>query len=105
MFYRRIFNLRWSLYFCMFLVISYWVVVVVTIFVSCRPLPYFWEQYTNPAAKGVCINIPKFFFGNGVGAMLIDVIILCVPIPIILGLQMPASQKLAVIGILLLGSL
>ena len=104
-FYGRIFRFGWTLAFCTFLVIGYWITIIVTILVACRPLPYFWLQYTDPTAKGVCIDIPKFFFGNGIGAMLIDVIILCVPMPIIYGLQMPQSQKLAVCGILLLGSL
>lgn len=105
MFYRRVFNLHYSLFFAMFFVLGYWITVVVTILAGCRPLTYFWQQYTDPEVNGFCIDIPNFFYGNGIAAMLIDVIILCVPIPIILGLQMPASQKLAVIGILLLGSL
>ncbi|KAL1966347.1 hypothetical protein VTN77DRAFT_4489 [Rasamsonia byssochlamydoides] len=104
MFYRRIFQLHYSLYFAMFFVIGYWITVTVTILVGCRPLPYFWEQYIDPSVGGVCINVNKFFFGNGIAAMLIDVIILCVPMPIIKGLQMPTSQKFAVAGILLLGS-
>ncbi|KAJ5803975.1 uncharacterized protein N7518_000278 [Penicillium psychrosexuale] len=104
-FYGRIFNFRWSLGFCMFLVLGYWVTIIVTVAVACRPLPYFWLAYTDPTAVGVCIDVPKFFFGNGIGAMLIDVIILCMPMPTIYKLQMQSSQKLAVVGILLLGSL
>ncbi|KAL4898334.1 hypothetical protein BDV59DRAFT_3196 [Aspergillus ambiguus] len=104
MFYGRIFGFRWSLGICLFLVIGYWITIIVTINVACRPLPYFWLLYTDPTAKGVCIDVPKFFFGNGIGAMLIDVIILCMPMPIIYRLQMPLSQKVAVVGILLLGS-
>ncbi|KAJ9634390.1 hypothetical protein H2199_009048 [Coniosporium tulheliwenetii] len=104
LFYRRIFNLKWSAYVCMFFAIGYWITVIVTINVACRPLQYFWNQYVDPTAKGVCIDVPKFFFANGIAAMLIDVLILCVPIPVIWGLQMPTSQKLAVSGIFLLGS-
>lgn len=105
LFYRRVFKLRYSVIIALFLVIGYWVTIIVTINVACRPLQYFWTQYTDPTAKGVCIDVPKFFFGNGIGAMLIDVFILCIPIPTIWGLQMPKNQKLAVLGILLLGSL
>ncbi|OQE24859.1 hypothetical protein PENFLA_c009G01654 [Penicillium flavigenum] len=103
-FYGRIFNFRWSLCICMFLVIGYWVTIIVTVAVACRPLPYFWLLYTDPTATGVCIDVPKFFFGNGIAAMLIDVIILCMPMPTIYKLQMRSSQKVAVVGILLLGS-
>ncbi|GAB1214937.1 hypothetical protein ATERTT37_004118 [Aspergillus terreus] len=104
MFYGRIFGFRWTLGIGLFLVIGYWITIIVTINVACRPLPYFWLLYTDPTAKGVCIDVPKFFFGNGIAAMLIDVIILCMPMPIISKLQMPLSQKVAVVGILLLGS-
>lgn len=104
LFYRRIFGIKYSLYLCLFLTIGYWITVIVTINVGCRPLDYFWRRYTDLTAVGTCIDIPKFFFGNGIAAMLIDVIILCVPVPIVWGLQMPTSQKLAVVSILLLGS-
>lgn len=104
-FYGRIFKFRWSLGICMFLVIGYWITIIVTVAVACRPLPLFWLAYTDPTAIGVCIDVPTFFFGNGIGAMLIDVIILCMPMPTIYKLQMRTSQKVAVIGILLLGSL
>lgn len=104
MFYRRIFGITYSLYLCLFFAIGYWITIIVVINVGCRPLSYFWMRYTDPSAVGTCIDIPKFFFGNGIAAMLIDVIILCVPIPIVWGLQMPTSQKLAVVSILLLGS-
>jgi hypothetical protein len=107
MFYRRIFGdgIKWSLYICSFFVIGYWVTVCVTILVACRPLPYFWTRYTDPTATGQCIDVPKFFFGNGIAAMLIDVCILIVPMPVINGLNMPKSQKRAVLAILLLGGL
>jgi hypothetical protein len=89
----------------MFLVFGYWVTIVITVAVACRPLPYFWLAYTDPTSVGVCINVPAFFFGNGIAALLIDVTILCVPMPTIYRLQMQLSLKVAVMGILLLGSL
>lgn len=105
-FYGRIFQFRWSFWLCLFFIIGYWITIIVTISVACRPLPYFWLAYTNPTtAKGTCIDVPTFFFANGIAAMLIDVFILCIPVPIVYGLQMRLSQKIAVSGILLLGSL
>ncbi|KAK6837706.1 hypothetical protein P875_00064969 [Aspergillus parasiticus SU-1] len=105
LFYKRIFNLRYSLYFAMFFILGYFIVIIVTVNVACDPIPYFWEQYTDPnTAVGSCIDIPKFFFGNGIAAVLIDIMILIIPIPITWKLQMPKTQRLAVIGILLLGS-
>ncbi|KAH8804479.1 hypothetical protein F5884DRAFT_407489 [Xylogone sp. PMI_703] len=104
LFYRRIFGMTWHLWICVFLAVSYMVTVIITINVACRPLPYFWTQYTTPGAKGECIDVPLFFFANGIWAMLVDVCILVVPIPIINKLNMPPRQKFVVILILLLGS-
>lgn len=42
LFYRRIFGMKWTLWLCAFLALSYLVTVVVTILVACRPIPYFW---------------------------------------------------------------
>lgn len=42
MFYWRLFNLRWAIYACLFLVISYWFTIVITIITACQPLDYFW---------------------------------------------------------------
>ncbi|OQD81577.1 hypothetical protein PENANT_c026G08159 [Penicillium antarcticum] len=67
------------------------------------PLSHFWEQYTNSEAEGTCIDVSQFFLVNGIAAVLVDVMILCVPAPIIWRLQMPKTQRLAVISILLLG--
>ncbi|EIT73050.1 hypothetical protein AO1008_08619 [Aspergillus oryzae 100-8] len=94
-----------TIYLVIFLLARY-LFIIVTINVACDPIPYFWEQYTDPnTAVGSCIDIPKFFFGNGIAAVLIDIMILIIPIPITWKLQMPKTQRLAVIGILLLGSL
>ncbi|KAJ5375790.1 hypothetical protein N7517_007796 [Penicillium concentricum] len=103
MFYRRIFNLRWSLYYAMAVIIGYFVGVIVTIAVACRPTSFFWEQYTDSTAEGTCIDVPQFFLINGIVSVVIDVMILCVPAPIIWRLQMPKSQRVAVTSILLLG--
>ncbi|CAI7675577.1 unnamed protein product [Penicillium discolor] len=102
-FYRRIFNLRWLLYFAISIILGYFVAVIVTIAAACRPTSYFWEQYTDPTAEGTCIDVPQFFFVNGIAAVIIDVMILCVPAPVIWKLQMPKSQRVAVTSILLLG--
>ncbi|KAJ5081861.1 hypothetical protein NUU61_010125 [Penicillium alfredii] len=104
LFYRRIFNLRYSLYAAMFFILGYFVAVVITIAAACRPFPFCWEHYINPQASGTCIDVSEFLFASGIASVLIDALILCVPAPIIWKLQMPKSQRLAVTGILLLGS-
>ncbi|OAG33888.1 hypothetical protein AYO21_12004 [Fonsecaea monophora] len=101
MYYWRLFRQKWSTYLGLFLVWSYFVVIVVTINTGCQPLEYFW--YTTPGAKGHCIDVPLFFFANGIWAMLVDVCILIIPIRPLLGLRMSTRKKVMVGGVLGLG--
>ncbi|KAL4862831.1 hypothetical protein BDV12DRAFT_206977 [Aspergillus spectabilis] len=103
--YRRIFRLAWTLYICAFLSIGYTISVTTSISLACVPTSYFWTQWVDPTNGGKCrINLYLFYLWNGVANLLTDVIILCIPIPIVWRLQMHRSQKLAISGIFLLGS-
>jgi hypothetical protein len=104
--YRRIFRLAWTLYICAFLSIGYTISVTTSISLACVPTSYFWTQWVDPTNGGKCrIDLYRFYLWNGVANLLTDVIILCVPIPIVWRLQMHRSQKLAISGIFLLGGL
>ncbi|OJJ37785.1 hypothetical protein ASPWEDRAFT_50858 [Aspergillus wentii DTO 134E9] len=102
--YRRIFQLTWTLYFCAFLSIGYAISVSTAISLACVPTSFFWTQWVYPLSGGHCrINLYEFYLWNGVANLFTDVIILCLPMPIVWGLQMPRGQKLAISGIFLLG--
>ncbi|GAB1210520.1 hypothetical protein APSETT445_009314 [Aspergillus pseudonomiae] len=102
--YRRIFRLTWTLYFCAFLSIGYTISVATTISLACVPSSFFWTQWVYPLSGGHCrINLYQFYLWNGVANLFTDVIILCLPMPIVWGLQMPKAQKWAISGIFLLG--
>ncbi|KAF7631609.1 hypothetical protein AFLA_012464 [Aspergillus flavus NRRL3357] len=102
--YRRIFRLTWTLYFCAFLSIGYAISVSTTISVACVPSSFFWTQWVYPLSGGYCrINLYQFYLWNGVANLFTDVIILCLPMPIVWSLQMPKGQKWAISGIFLLG--
>ncbi|KAL2795261.1 hypothetical protein BJX66DRAFT_337046 [Aspergillus keveii] len=102
--YHRIFRLTWTLYFCAFLSIGYTISVSTAISLACVPTSYFWTQWVDPLSGGYCrINLYLFYLWNGVANLFTDVIILCLPMPIVWRLQMPKSQKWAISGIFLLG--
>ncbi|CEL11563.1 hypothetical protein ASPCAL14664 [Aspergillus calidoustus] len=104
--YHRIFRLTWTLYLCAFLSIGYTISVSTAISLACVPTSYFWTQWVDPLSGGYCrINLYLFYLWNGVANLLTDVIILCLPMPIVWRLQMPRSQKWAISGIFLLGGL
>ncbi|KEY74717.1 hypothetical protein S7711_05466 [Stachybotrys chartarum IBT 7711] len=104
LFYRRMFgtNLVWHVVFA--LAVLHWAEVTVTWLAGCRPVSYYWRQYTDPDAVGECIDAPVFYLANGCIGLVVDVAILLVPIPTVYKLKMALSQKIMVCGILLLGS-
>ena len=105
LFYRRIFSFTYAFWAGVFLAVSYWIVIIVVINTGCRPFSYFFEQYTNPAAEGTCINLSQFYYANAIWAMMVDVVILLMPLPTIWSLQLPTQKRAAVTVIFLLGAL
>ncbi|KAK4150847.1 hypothetical protein C8A00DRAFT_45840 [Chaetomidium leptoderma] len=103
LFYRRIFGtgLVWSI--VLVLTCAHWAEVTITWLAGCRPIDYYWRQYTDPNAEGSCIDAPLFYFCNGIIGLVIDVAILLVPTPTIWHLNLPTTKKIFVGGILLLG--
>lgn len=69
----------------------------------CSPITYYWNQFRG--AEGHCIDVNTFYLALGIINMANDVVILTIPIPQILKLQMSTRKKAAVCGIMLLGSL
>ncbi|KXX81290.1 hypothetical protein MMYC01_201937 [Madurella mycetomatis] len=103
LFYRRIFGTGAVWYIVFFLTCAHWAEVTVTWLAGCRPISYYWRQYTDPTATGKCIDAPLFYFCNGVIGLVIDVAILVVPTPTIWNLRLPTTKKVFIGGILLLG--
>ncbi|KAK4444715.1 hypothetical protein QBC34DRAFT_384933 [Podospora aff. communis PSN243] len=103
LFYRRIFGtgIVWAV--VLVLTCAHWAEVTITWLVGCRPIDYYWRQYTDPTATGSCIDAPLFYFCNGIIGLVIDVAILLVPTPTIWKLNLPTTKKIFVGGILLLG--
>ncbi|WYZ40792.1 hypothetical protein EsH8_IV_001133 [Colletotrichum jinshuiense] len=107
LFYRRIFvttvtSFRVSMIFGYFLSAAYPIVIWATMGNACKPLSFYWNQFIGE--QGKCIDINTFYLALGIINMLNDIIVLMIPIPQILKLQMSAKKKFAVCGIMLLGS-
>ncbi|KAL4972846.1 hypothetical protein BDW66DRAFT_169150 [Aspergillus desertorum] len=105
-FYKRIFSpleryLRIAILVSGSITLSYPIIVWVTMSTACRPLSYFWTQFSG--AKGKCVDINTFFLAAGIINMFNDIIILAIPFPRIVKLQMTLRKKLAVCGIMAVG--
>ncbi|GKZ23584.1 hypothetical protein AbraIFM66951_009857 [Aspergillus brasiliensis] len=108
-FYRRVFmashadiSLRIGIYFGFFLTLSYPIIICVTMATACKPASYFWNQFGG--ASGTCIDTDTFFLALGIINMLNDIVVLLIPFPQIAKLQMNRRKKVAISGILAVGS-
>lgn len=97
-FYGRIFApsrwFTWAVWVTAAAVVCWMVSVVLETFLLCRPLAYNWDA----SVDGVCGNRNAVFVIAGITNMVTDFMVLIVPIPCILKLQMPVGQR---IGLLL----
>ena len=76
---------------------------MITMGFCCSPLPHYWTQYKG--TEGTCIDVGRFFVILAVINLITDVILLAIPVPNILKLQMSKNKKIAVCVILALGGL
>jgi hypothetical protein len=107
-FYKRIFSpleiyLKVALAVAGFLTISYPIVIWVTMSTACKPVSHFWTQFSG--TEGNCIDVNKFFLALGIINMINDVIILVIPFPRIIQLQMSTRKKIAICAIMAVGVL
>ncbi|KAK7458278.1 hypothetical protein CaCOL14_006716 [Colletotrichum acutatum] len=110
LFYQRIFLLstasstsfKFSLIAGYVLSAAYPIIIWATMVNACRPLSFYWNQFVGE--NGTCIDINTFYLALAIINMVNDIIVLLIPIPQILKLQMSGRKKAAVCSIMLLGS-
>lgn len=105
LFYRRIFGMTLSIWFCMFLSVGYFLSGTVAFLVCCRPVSYYWTQFTEPSGGKCVYDLYNFYIAYAGVNVITDISILMVPIPIVWKLQMRRTQKFLVCGILLIGGM
>ncbi|KAM0354786.1 hypothetical protein ACHAPU_000607 [Fusarium lateritium] len=108
LFYRRVFTrggvtFRVAFWFGTVLVMSYPIIFAFTMGFSCRPLSHFWTRVEG--TEGTCIDVGQFFVILAIINLVTNVIVLLIPVPEVLKLQMSKEKKAAVFGIMALGGL
>ncbi|KAK2740127.1 hypothetical protein FQN57_006242 [Myotisia sp. PD_48] len=71
---------------------------IATIF-QCNPIAKTW----NKALPGTCINLTAFWYANAASNIITDLIILCLPMPVIKMLRLPVRQRIALTMVFALG--
>ncbi|OAA54058.1 hypothetical protein ISF_08538 [Cordyceps fumosorosea ARSEF 2679] len=80
------------------------VVAFILAFTICRPFRYFWTQVVNPA-DGSCGDVMLFYKLYSIPSIVTDVVMLVIPWPILLRLQMPLADKVGLMLTFLAASL
>ncbi|ETS85356.1 hypothetical protein PFICI_03381 [Pestalotiopsis fici W106-1] len=78
-------------------------VLIIVMVCACQPTSHYWNQFGG--ASGTCtVETGTFFWTYGSINAFMDFLILITPIPSILRLQMSKKKRVAVCGMMLLGS-
>lgn len=102
--YLRIFpsrSFRLACYIMMAVVATYSVWAIVTGYVNCVPVAKFW----NHDLPGSCLSFEAIWFFNASMNIATDVTLLLMPMPMLIKLQLPKMQKVALIGVFAMGIL
>ena len=102
-FYTRIFStnkLAYSAYAIGAITLAYWLSTFITAFALCTPFAYNWDKLI---VGGHCGNISAYYLSTAIVNFLLDVAIVTLPLPILWGLQMKTSRKIALTAIFSLG--
>lgn len=77
------------------IVTLYFVVYVMIIIFTCIPIQRQWDK----KIPGGCIDVQLRVLITAILNLVIDVVIVALPMPVVWGLQMPFSKRLAISGI------
>jgi len=93
--YVRIFVIRpfcIAAYILMAVVVVWWMSVILEEFLLCRPFAFNWDPTIQ---GGVCGNREAAYLAAGIINLCTDVIILCLPMPMVWRLKLPRRNKIA----------
>lgn len=70
---------------------------------SCYPVRKSWD-ISFPASEGRCLNVVALYLATAIANIITDAILMVIPIPLILSLNMPKLQKPGVLVVFMFGS-
>ncbi|KAB2099104.1 hypothetical protein AG0111_0g12692 [Alternaria gaisen] len=104
-FYLRLSHIQWfrlCVYASTFVVVGYNIALVFPLIFACTPFRRNWDVTIT---EGSCIDRTPLYMATAVLNMATDILLLILPIPMVVKLQMPRAQKAGLICIFGVGSL
>ncbi|KAM5344600.1 hypothetical protein ACJ41O_013135 [Fusarium nematophilum] len=94
---------RWTVFATMFIVAGASIGIFFASVFPCRPMHKAWDL-TLAADVGSCIDRPAMFQATAGLGVATDVLIIAIPIPMVIGLQLSAKKKAALLCLFAIGS-
>ncbi|KAK4214763.1 hypothetical protein QBC37DRAFT_439912 [Rhypophila decipiens] len=101
--YYRIFptrSMKWGVYILGATVALWWAAIILVTIFQCQPVH---KAYKPFMPTGTCLPKEQFFFGNSIPNVIQDAFILALPAREVWRLQVSIRQKLAILGVFVLG--
>ncbi|KAI4672759.1 uncharacterized protein J4E78_001261 [Alternaria triticimaculans] len=93
---------RAGVHFTIFVVVGSCVGIVISLLAACKP---FAKNIDVTITEGQCLNKAALYIATGVLNIITDIMVIILPIPMVLRLQMSRERKIMVIGIFSVGSI
>ncbi|KAG8664691.1 uncharacterized protein FPOAC1_013471 [Fusarium poae] len=94
---------QYSVYFTGFLCSASLIGIWFSVLFACKPIAAGWDVRMSVGAT--CINRPPIYITQAAFGCITDVMLLVLPIPTVIGLQMSTRQKLGLVGLFAIGSI
>ncbi|KAJ0160230.1 hypothetical protein CTA2_8342 [Colletotrichum tanaceti] len=91
---------RWSVYFTMFVVVGSSLSILFSSIFPCNPIQSAYDLVT----PGTCIDRVATFKATAVFGVITDVMIICLPIPMVVKLQVSTRKKIGLLSLFAIGS-
>ncbi|KAE9583294.1 hypothetical protein CGMCC3_g1294 [Colletotrichum fructicola] len=91
---------RWSVYITMFVVVGSSLSILFSSIFPCKPIPSAYDLVTD----GECIDRVATFKATAAFGVITDVMIICIPIPMVLSLHISTRKKVGLLALFGIGS-
>jgi len=92
---------RWATYATMFINIGASTGILLASIFACKPIALGWDL----TVQGTCINRPALYEATAALGVIVDLLIISIPVPMVVRLQMSRSKKAGLILMFVLGSM
>jgi hypothetical protein len=93
---------QWATYCTMFISVGASAGIFFASIFACRPIAMGWDLTIT---DGTCIDRPALYEATAAFGVVVDCLIIAIPIPMVLRLQMSRSKKVGLVLMFILGSM